>query len=867
MSSDLKNRPLLGKDSNCGILLGILFLFSIISLALYKYIPGLVVLTIFCQATVIFLDAIIIKGQNNGVGPNPIIYPILTLILWVIFVPLYILDRKNYSNSDSQLKKVTEISTSGLGSGRATIRWGEKALSPDTRRPDIDSSKNESTSITDEKIPSKVAVVTWAGNSKEIQIKNYLIPNPLLYWAAFQVGNNEASCINLNLPIGNPVDEPKGAMGYWPRYSSISSDQRANYLEWLSSGRSTELSDIGYAFLFFYGLEYRALRENTDISVIIPEVNVLLKNYTTSNSFNSYLSSFLAYIAAQQLSFISENNFSQYFPNLLTLSYDQVLVALSWHINQNKAIPWELAYSLANTIPEAPKSVITHKLPIQFKQLFETKFISKFPGGFKIEPSVRKYKIEYRPASPSLLYNYQSNSKGTRIEPVEIINPLGKKSQFNKIFSIWVETIEELKPASRKINKGDPALTSQAYHALPDSLKQEIDHPEKSKWDQVIAEFNSEDDLIIVPINSLAALIPIEKRERLTPTQSKLLYITARDVGYVLIPDHRITGIPYQWDDSVALFPLPDKRTFTSDTYPAVAFILELGMSIALADEKFSPVEQEHLDKVIFGSFELTSLDVACLKQYQQILIRNPPSLERLGTRLKEHLSDDKKMIVAGYLRDLAFADGILDQSEYNALNKIFKAMGLGKNDIQVLFPSDLTSQPDEQPIQISRSSSVRTGEPIIKLISNKPFFTLDPDLLREKFIDTREIQKILSDVIIPEDEELLDYSEEHGAVSKAKKSIESESPIIQEESTEINYIGLHPKYSIFLKGILSQTELSKTEMQKYSRNNGFMLDAAVEDINTWSEENYGDILFESTEENLILVNSEIKNKIEEGAN
>ena len=545
------------------------------------------------------------------------------------------------------------------------------------------------------------------------------------------------------------------------------------------------------------------------------------------------------------------------------MSYDQVIAALSWHIDHEKPITWELAYSLAYAIPETQKSVVVHKLPTQFKKLFATKFNHKYPGGFKIEPSKRKYKFEYRPASPSLLSYFQNNSKFTQIEPVEINNPLGKKSQFNDIFSIWADTIEELKPAARKINKGEQALTSQAYQALPDSLKQELDHPEKTRWDQAIAKFKNENNSIIVPINLLAELISIEKREKLTPTQSKLLFLTARDVGYILIPDHRITGTPYGWDDSVALFPSPDKRTFTSDSYPSVAFILELGMSIALADGIFSPDEQEHLDRFIFGSFELSPFDVTCLKQYQQILIQNPPSLERLGKRLKEHLSDDDKLTVAKFLKDMASADGTLVPNEYLALNKIYKAIGLEKDDIQLLFPSYLTSKLSEEPIQISHSTQVRAGEIIVHSIPVEPSFTLDPEQLSKKFRDTQGIQKILNGIIGNEDEES-NNSEENSVISKTKISNGCESTKIPEIPFENNQSALHPKYSTFLWDLLSHNEFTKTELQIISRNYGLMVDGTIDDLNTWSDDKYGDYLLEVQDENLISINPEIRTKIEE---
>lgn len=855
---------MIGKESNCGIILGFIFILSFFLLLINN---GLFFLIILSQAVIIFLDASKIKTENNNIGPNPFVYGILAIIIWIIIVPIYIYNRAKYADytiNSQDNGSYTNINQIPASSEQITTspNLSDTIVIPNDNLQKIDVSSISST-ITDDKNTFNQDI-TWLGDFNEIQIKNYVIPNPLIYLSKNSIENCEASCIQLNLPIGNPVDELKGSLGYWPKYLSINPDQRATYLDWLSKGRSQEISDIGYVFLFFYGLEYRALIEKEDIPVIIKEVNDLLKKFPDSGSLNTYLTSFLAYVAAQQISNITDENFSQFFSNLSNLTYDQVLVLLAWYIKQNKPITWEIAYSLAKMTPETPKSVIIKKLPREFKQLFETKFKLNYPNGMEIEPSVRNYKFEYRPASPSLLPYYQNYLKNKRIESVEISNPLGKKSQFKNIFSIWTETIEELKPASRKVSNETQNLSAKAYEALPASLKQDIDHPEKTKWNQVITEYNTEENGIIIPIYALATLINMEKRDRLTPTQSKLLFSIAQDVGYIIIPDPRITGKPFLWDELITVYPLPDKKNSTSELYPSIAFILELGMSIALADKTISQEEMEHLDRFIFGSFKLSPLDIECLKQYQQILIQTPPSLERLGTRLKEHLTDNNKLIVAEYLRDMAMADGILHSNEYKALNKIYKSMGLKKDNIQVLFPSELTSYPSEQPIQIIQSSSTRIGEVIKVPTSVEPTFILNRDLIEKKISDSNLIKEIISEMNEKEIAEISENIVEPLIVSDKTISSKPNPLVIQEKSSKESLIGLHSKYAVFLKEILLKNEFSKPQLQKISQNYGFMLGGAIEDINTWSEEKYGDILFYEIEDTVISINSDVRNNIME---
>jgi len=50
------------------------------------------------------------------------------------------------------------------------------------------------------------------------------------------------------------------------------------------------------------------------------------------------------------------------------------------------------------------------------------------------------------------------------------------------------------------------------------------------------------------------------KRATLTQSQSKNLVQISADVGYQVIPDHRITGVSYKWDDNIALLPVSEGK-------------------------------------------------------------------------------------------------------------------------------------------------------------------------------------------------------------------------------------------------------------------------------------------------------------------
>lgn len=101
--------------------------------------------------------------------------------------------------------------------------------------------------------------LTWHGKGERIGIGPYDLDDPLIYVSRGRPREDEASCVDLKLPICEPRDEGRELFGYSPRYAALTVHQRANYLRWLAGGRRDPLDDIGYAFLFLYGLERRLL--------------------------------------------------------------------------------------------------------------------------------------------------------------------------------------------------------------------------------------------------------------------------------------------------------------------------------------------------------------------------------------------------------------------------------------------------------------------------------------------------------------------------------------------------------------------------------------------------------------------------------
>lgn len=101
-----------------------------------------------------------------------------------------------------------------------------------------------------------------------------------------------------DLPVARGMADIRGQlMGYFPAYSTIKPPCRLAYLQWLASGRRNGAYDVGYAFLFLYGLERallvdRLVEHRTEIRA---EILRLMQLYCANNSFRMYASQLLDY--------------------------------------------------------------------------------------------------------------------------------------------------------------------------------------------------------------------------------------------------------------------------------------------------------------------------------------------------------------------------------------------------------------------------------------------------------------------------------------------------------------------------------------------------------------------------------------------
>ena len=148
----------------------------------------------------------------------------------------------------------------------------------------------------------------WISAGQTTLVKALSIPGGMLYVGSTLTapdGSIEPAQIDPTLEVDSQAADPQERLfGYWPRYDDISPTARRAYLTWLAGGRQDPSADVGYVFLFFYGLERRVLVDaktdaaaRAEVPAIMGEVERLRTIYS-NRSFQSYTKSFLEYVVA-----------------------------------------------------------------------------------------------------------------------------------------------------------------------------------------------------------------------------------------------------------------------------------------------------------------------------------------------------------------------------------------------------------------------------------------------------------------------------------------------------------------------------------------------------------------------------------------
>lgn len=664
--------------------------------------------------------------------------------------------------------------------------------------------------------PADLAVskARWLPQDEFIEIAGEKISGGMIYVGEDRnnrYGSSEPSLINPKLKVARGiVDIAERLTSYWSSYDSISPEARRAYLQWLSSGRKAPHANIGYVFLFFYGLERRVFVDaKTDRAAaaetpsIIAEVERLLSIYSGNHSFNNYASRFVGFLRQGT---VPTRRYLETPPAPLPYGYEmpiELRIGLGQLAVDKHPLPanWALAWVLSDH--SIGKRTPVTRCEDAFARLFHMRYEERYGAGIVLPQNKTRLKFQYNTASAEL--PSQELDGLSEIPDVTATSAARKKLQ-----QLVDECTVQLEPYSRYLGRNPGAPDAlEGLLQLPVSLWPAGARAELDELKQRIG-----DGMVVMSFGELAGRL--QSAGALSRDKVLTLARALESLHIGIEPDVLAGSRTPKPEDRVALFATQaeDGDLRASPAYSAASVTLDLACAVAAADGDTSPKEIMLLSQHVDSWSHLSGAHRKRLKAHLRLQLNQPPTLQSLKKKL-EPLADSARRAVAAFLAHLAQVDGEVSPAEVKLLERVYKALQL---DSQSLY-SDLHVAASGNPTGSLQATHAAPGATQSKTIGG---FALDHDRIAQLQRETEQVSALLAQVFIYE------------------QPVEPEEVSIEEAGEDTSGVcGLDADLSAFLRVLVSRNEWARDELEAVASDMELMLDGALEQINDMAFEHF----------------------------
>jgi len=669
----------------------------------------------------------------------------------------------------------------------------------------------------------------WIPQGRTIEYQGHSIPGGLIYFGTglpnLRGYGPEPALIDPAYKIDkNNPDREGQNMNYWPSYDQSHPASRAAFLEWLSTGRKEPNAYIGYVFLYFYGLERRALADaktsiaaKAEINTILAEAKRLLAIYGGNRSFRGYCCSFIDLI---QTSGATERLYKN--PPSYTLpSYEipsSIKVGLGQMAADGMLLPpqWALAWVL--TDPMTPRRTPVHRCREEFGKLFCLKFAEKYGEGSKLKLNKTKLKSSYRPASPTF--------NGAIEIPLDgIFDVTVLKEPINTLRIIADLCSNELDTYSRYLGRKNSDKDSiEATVLLPQALLDMHDGKEYRNLSAWLQEQALTELPVKVSFSQLLQHVPSIVRDSFGKREATAIAQVFSRLGVGMEPDPRFGSFIPKADQDIILFELSGTASNSpSAGYASATVVLHLASAVACANGSIDPSEERHLQEHLETWLHLTSDEKIRLRAHTHWLLSSFPGMNGVKKRL-EVLNREQRESLGRFLVGVAQADGYIDPLEMKILTKIYEMLGLDSNSLYSHAHSAAIEPVTIQVPDFSKPQGYAIPAPPPKPSDG---ISLDMSSVEAKLAETVAVSAILHN-IFTEDEP----TTPHDAPSEPT-------------SSDIAIAGLDPESFAFMQVLASKLMWARQELEQLASEHNLMLDGTLDSINDASFDHFGGPFFE----------------------
>lgn len=653
----------------------------------------------------------------------------------------------------------------------------------------------------------------WVAPGQPVAVHGCVIADGMVYVGSDK-SQPDASNINpsRNVHFDKNRDCTVAQLGYWPSYSQASAEVRGAYLQWLAGGKKHPDADIGFVFLYFYGLERRALVDAAsdpaaafDLPLIAEEISRLLEIYSGSGSFRGYANSLLGFVQAVQ----SAGQEPPESPPTFVKSWEIPLalkLGLARHVAQEAPIPGDWAYAWWLAHPETRLKKAAERCPDEFKQLFIKYYQQQHKPGLRLRPNKTKLVAIHRAASPSLPRRQYEHALA--LPDVTVLT-----APMTKLQAAADYCYQALDGYSRHLGrKPDNAGKIDALLELPTLLWPEAMKQPLLKIHGMVSQSGLS---LAVKFDKLLSLLP--PWETVNKSSYAAFARAVSQIGLGVEPDPLFGGGVPGGQQTVVLFvgEPHDLMGEPTQRFKTAALALHFAATVSLADGEFSVQERKAMVLHMEEWLHLGDGERARLHARLRWLAAEPPGLNGLKKRI-EDMPVPAREALGDFLVLVAKADQQVSPAEVKLLERIYKMLGL---EVQGLYGKLHT--PVTEPVTVrlgAESAGYAIPRPKEAVAEG---FGLDMAKVSALQEDSRRVADILHNIFGEED-----------AAQDAKAGREPQAGLVAETAAEPGLPGLAGEYSEFVRVLVSRSHWTRAELEELAADRSLLLDGALEHIN-----------------------------------
>ena len=655
---------------------------------------------------------------------------------------------------------------------------------------------------------------TWHPPGASVSVAGTVISDGMVYVgpSSGSYGQHNGCLIDPKLPLGSSaVAEP---LGYWPSYQGSSPNCRKRYLEWLGSGKRAADIDIGYVFLYFYGLERRLIVDTppaAEIGALVRELQRLRSVYSANGSFNGYSSRLLE--AMEFLGDVNNSDSPAFVPDLAAPTGDMPLslkLAIARQVVADRPLGFELAasalFGLRDFWTNHRHVLDQGRLP--FLKVLRARFGTAFPSGVVVRNRKdSQLQIIYRGATSGLYVDLTARAGLKDLPDPTTLT-------WTKLLALAEGVANELAPYAKMLAYYPARANSIAAQVnCPPELRDNI-AVDNMRWLEALPTPAS------VQFGVLAKHAIGAENAKWTVRHRRQISDALAAVGHFMEPGPE-DAIDRLSDDTIVQVVRGTNDGQSREMVVASAAAM-LVASIAKANQEHGNKLEEFWLSQLPSRLSLSTARLARLRARLTWYRTNNVTMPRVKRMLGEATKEERELC-AWSATVATGAIGTVGKPQIATLEAIHDALGIPRASLYTGLHIGLgaANTGAEEPVEVS-DGAPEILHPIPRPPAVEPVVP-DMDRLAKVRAETERVSVMLADI----------FTENEPA------------PEMPEPVGEGPLVALDSEHATLLTQLVVRNQWTRQEFENLAATVSLMPDGAMEAINEWAFDRYGDALIE----------------------